>query len=99
MSPRTPVIFFLWVLHCSGAFIFVTVIATHRARGWVANRRRSIVACSLDDFVQLTTVKPYTPAIWAVINLNSLAICHNEGRGAAWTFHDFLLLFGVTMEN
>jgi hypothetical protein len=28
-----------------------------------------------------------------------LAICHNEGRGAAWTLHDLPLLFGVTMEN
>jgi hypothetical protein len=90
---------FLWVLHCSGALIFVTVIATHRARGGIAKRRRSIVTCSLNDFVQLATVKPHTPAIWAVINLNSLTICHNEGGGATWTLHDLPLLFGVTMEN
>ena len=90
---------FLWVLHCSGALIFVTVIATNLARCWIAYRGRSIVTCSLDDFVQLATVKPHTPAIWAVINFNSLTICHNEGGGATWTLHDLPLLFGVTMEN
>ena len=39
--------------------------------------RRPQFSCrTLDDFVNLTPVKPHTPAFWAVINFNGLPFCN-----------------------
>ena len=59
--------------------------------------RRPQFSCrTLDDFVNLTPVKPHTPAFWTVINFNALPFCNLKihiTNGAFHLFTPYILCF------
>nr|WP_233496615.1 hypothetical protein [Mucilaginibacter hurinus] len=55
--------------------------------------RPVIISRSFDDLIELTFVQPHTPAIWTIIDLNSLTLGHDQRLVTIWTFHCFDLCF------
>jgi hypothetical protein len=52
---------------------------------------------ALEQFVQLATVQPNASAGWAIVDLDTLALGHDErGVSAGGTFHDDAFEFGQT---
>jgi len=48
---------------------------------------------TLDQFVELAAIQPHATALWAVINLNALALTHDQGNfWARRAFHYILLM-------
>lgn len=48
---------------------------------------RFIDGRSIDDLVKLTSVKPYTPALRAIVDFDSLSFSDHQIHATDWTFH------------
>jgi hypothetical protein len=57
--------------------------------------RRACCKGAVQQFVKFAAVKPDTPACRAIVDLNTLALGHDQGRvGASGAFHDDSFEFG-----
>jgi hypothetical protein len=60
-------------------------------RLWLWLRRGQWLGSSLgsavNDLIELTSVQPYAPALWTVVNFNSASFGNEEGGVIVWTFH------------
>jgi hypothetical protein len=52
------------------------------------------LAGTLDDLVEFSAAEPHAPALWTVINFDTVALCDLEVGGTHWTLHVVLLATG-----
>jgi hypothetical protein len=90
---------FLLALTLTVAWVVVRISEVGPAR-WLLVRllgRRCHRSASFNELVQLTTVQPYSAALWAVVDLNALTIAHHQGRVIAMrAFHMVFFQFNCS---
>jgi hypothetical protein len=61
-----------------------------RSRRWGNGRVRPVLdSGTLEDLIQFATIKPYPPALEAVVNFNSMPLGHDQNHAAYWAQHSF----------